>query len=212
MVRGAPLTMRGNVPCDTIFTESQEDATGIQWKRTQRFCISYTQAYSRCRDSGDTHDMLDASTTAHLPPSEGHERDLTPSELRVCRLDLGLTQAQLAAQLRVTANTVARWERGTLRMRDPERVRRSLSRMAAAASREVPESTSMQIARTTERSALRLVDGLYEVRHNLPLELDNFIGREQGCPAFGPIFVLARLCGSLICSAHSPAFAGFTSP
>ena len=37
---------------------------------------------------------------------------LTPHQLRSARDRLGLTQAALAAKLGVSANTVARWERG----------------------------------------------------------------------------------------------------
>lgn len=41
---------------------------------------------------------------------------MTPEELRRRRDRLGLTQAQLAARLDATPNTVARWERGELTM------------------------------------------------------------------------------------------------
>lgn len=37
---------------------------------------------------------------------------MTPSELKQTRQALNLTQAQLAAQLQVGRNTVARWEMG----------------------------------------------------------------------------------------------------
>ncbi len=37
---------------------------------------------------------------------------ITPAELRAIRRKLNLTQAQLAAALHVTANTIARWEQG----------------------------------------------------------------------------------------------------
>jgi len=37
---------------------------------------------------------------------------MRPDELRMLRRQLGLTQAELAAALRVTMNTVARWEQG----------------------------------------------------------------------------------------------------
>ena len=39
---------------------------------------------------------------------------MTPQELRSTRERLGFTQAQLAAELDVQPNTVARWERGEL--------------------------------------------------------------------------------------------------
>ncbi len=37
---------------------------------------------------------------------------MSPSELKEARSALGLTQKELGEQLGVTANTVARWERG----------------------------------------------------------------------------------------------------
>ncbi len=41
---------------------------------------------------------------------------VTAKELRRLRRRLGLSQARLAAQVGVAANTVARWERGEMRM------------------------------------------------------------------------------------------------
>lgn len=37
---------------------------------------------------------------------------MTPTTLKQARAAMGLTQAQLAAKLRVTSTTVARWEQG----------------------------------------------------------------------------------------------------
>lgn len=37
---------------------------------------------------------------------------MTPEEFRAVRRTLGLTQAELAKALRVTSNTIARWEQG----------------------------------------------------------------------------------------------------
>jgi DNA-binding transcriptional regulator YiaG len=37
---------------------------------------------------------------------------MTPAEVKTCRNELGLTQAQLADRLGITRNTVARWEMG----------------------------------------------------------------------------------------------------
>ena len=42
------------------------------------------------------------------------------------RRELGMTQAQLGAYLDVTANTVARWERGERRVRHPAMLRLAL--------------------------------------------------------------------------------------
>jgi DNA-binding transcriptional regulator YiaG len=43
---------------------------------------------------------------------------MTPTRLRQVRRRLRLTQAQFADRVGVTANTVARWERGELTMRE----------------------------------------------------------------------------------------------
>ena len=40
-------------------------------------------------------------------------------ELRQLRLKMGITQKQLAEQLGVTENTVARWERDEIKMGEP---------------------------------------------------------------------------------------------
>lgn len=42
-----------------------------------------------------------------------------PSEFRILRKQLGLTQVQLSDALGVRANTIARWERGELRIGEP---------------------------------------------------------------------------------------------
>jgi len=52
---------------------------------------------------------------------------LEPAELRRRRRVLGLTQAELADGLAVSANTVARWERGELRIGHPRQVARTLA-------------------------------------------------------------------------------------
>lgn len=44
---------------------------------------------------------------------------MTGSDLRVARVRLALTQQQFAALLGVTRNTVARWERGELTIKNP---------------------------------------------------------------------------------------------
>jgi non-specific serine/threonine protein kinase len=83
------------------------------------------------------------------------------AELREWRHTLGLTQSTLARTLGVAPNTVARWERGELRIGDPRRVRRTL--------------------RTLERRAIRHVgrrNAGRSPRNNLTPELTSFIGRE----------------------------------
>src|SRR4051812_5541841 len=51
------------------------------------------------------------------------------------RKALGLTQAALADVLGVSANTVARWERGDMRIRNPELVHIALERLQARMAR-----------------------------------------------------------------------------
>lgn len=45
---------------------------------------------------------------------------MTQQELKDTRLSLGLSQAQLADALGVAANTVSRWEQGTLTIQHPK--------------------------------------------------------------------------------------------
>jgi transcriptional regulator with XRE-family HTH domain len=58
---------------------------------------------------------------------------LTPRVLRDKRKLLRLTQAEIARQLGVAANTVARWERGEMRPSHPEVMARRLGRLQRAA-------------------------------------------------------------------------------
>ena len=51
---------------------------------------------------------------------------MTPRELRTARAALGMTQTQLAAELRVTSRTVQKWEAGDVRI--PHAVSRLLRR------------------------------------------------------------------------------------
>ncbi|HET7768115.1 MAG TPA: helix-turn-helix domain-containing protein, partial [Chloroflexota bacterium] len=57
---------------------------------------------------------------------------LTSQSLRARRLALGLSQAALGSLLGVSANTVARWERGALRIGSADLVRLALERLEAA--------------------------------------------------------------------------------
>ena len=61
---------------------------------------------------------------------------MNPIEFRTLRKEIGLTQAQLSEALGVRANTVARWERGELRIGEP--VARLLKLLAS--NREARES------------------------------------------------------------------------
>jgi predicted ATPase/DNA-binding CsgD family transcriptional regulator/DNA-binding XRE family transcriptional regulator len=99
------------------------------------------------------------------------ESALAADEIRTRRLRLGLTQAELAAWLGVTANTVARWERGEIRPAHPARVARRLARIGRTNGTSQPSGAHKQRSpdRTAENSR----------RHNLPAELSSFIGRQQ---------------------------------
>lgn len=90
---------------------------------------------------------------------------LSPGELRAWRLRLGLSQAQLSARIGVAPNTLARWERGALRMLNPVVVRLALERIESAGgtARLQPESGSSP-------------DDEHR-RHNLPADPSSFIGR-----------------------------------
>lgn len=45
---------------------------------------------------------------------------MTPAELKAARKQLGLTQAQLAAELGVHQSTYAKWEAGTFKIAHPK--------------------------------------------------------------------------------------------
>ncbi|HEV7664709.1 MAG TPA: LuxR C-terminal-related transcriptional regulator [Chloroflexota bacterium] len=111
---------------------------------------------------------------------------LSAAELRVRRLALGLTQAQLAGRLGVRANTVARWERGELRPSHPERVVRWLARLERATARPVLANSRPRRPQTWNPRSRQQI---------LPTQLTSFIGR-------GPELVeVCRLLGStrLVC-------------
>jgi transcriptional regulator with XRE-family HTH domain len=76
---------------------------------------------------------------------------------------MGLSRARLALLLGVTANTVARWERGTLRIANPTLVRLALERLEG---------------RPSQTGAPALHDSqLAPPRHNLPAALTSLVGR-----------------------------------
>lgn len=85
---------------------------------------------------------------------------LEPAELRARRRSLGLTQSALAQVLGVSANTIARWERGELRMRDSARVVHALGRLDWTV---IPHA-GPQLAPSPQ--------------DNLPCGISSFIGRE----------------------------------
>jgi predicted ATPase/DNA-binding CsgD family transcriptional regulator/DNA-binding XRE family transcriptional regulator len=100
------------------------------------------------------------------------ERGLPPDELRARRRALGLSQSALAESLGVTANTVARWERGEQRVGNPERLGAALARLEDSERVVAPPSGA-----SSHQSA---VSGpVPQKPHNLPVQLTSFVGREQ---------------------------------
>src|SRR5215471_8191575 len=81
---------------------------------------------------------------------------MTPAELRAERKALGLTQAALASELGVATNTIARWERGEMPIRNAELVRAGVQRLR----RLLPNTHATPPS-------------------NLPADLSSFIGRER---------------------------------
>ncbi|MCA1648430.1 MAG: LuxR C-terminal-related transcriptional regulator [Chloroflexi bacterium] len=104
---------------------------------------------------------------------------MTPAELRGRRRALGLTQANLAAVLDVSANTVARWERGELRVGRPGRVARCLEQLErrpaepALDPRAPFTAAPMKVSRSVTTPA-----GQVERPAAVPGELSSFVGRE----------------------------------
>jgi transcriptional regulator with XRE-family HTH domain len=50
-------------------------------------------------------------------------------DIRAAREKLGLTQAELAERLQLPANTLARWERGELKIERPELLRLAIEHL-----------------------------------------------------------------------------------
>ncbi|HEY2594969.1 MAG TPA: helix-turn-helix domain-containing protein, partial [Chloroflexota bacterium] len=93
--------------------------------------------------------------------------DLSSAQLRRRRQAVGLTQAQLAKRLGISATVVARWERGALRISQVERVLSELAR-------------PREVLATLPPS-------------NLPRELTSFVGRERQIAAVGLELLERRL-------------------
>jgi non-specific serine/threonine protein kinase len=87
----------------------------------------------------------------------------------------------LASALGVTANTVARWERGELRIGDPGSVVRALNKLERRGSDRV-------ISRGPEPD-----DAMDRPRSNLPAELSSFIGRERQVERLADRITASRL-------------------
>jgi non-specific serine/threonine protein kinase len=88
---------------------------------------------------------------------------LTPEELRERRKALGLSQASLGRALGVSPNTLARWERGELKLSNPSLVRLALDGLAhvqqtrATALAGLPTMTATFVGRHAEMRELRRV-------------------------------------------------------
>jgi predicted ATPase/transcriptional regulator with XRE-family HTH domain len=131
---------------------------------------------------------------------------LEAPELRRRRRALGLTQAALADRLAVTANTVARWERGDLRIGRGRIVAGILARLE----RTNPVSADPQMVEPTGRGldlhAVRLSSAtLRRPRHNLTCELSSFIGRELELTRLAE-----RLAGARVLTLVGPGGVGKT--
>jgi predicted ATPase/DNA-binding CsgD family transcriptional regulator len=95
--------------------------------------------------------------------SPGSAVTLDSVELRARRQALRLSQAGLARALGVAANTVARWERGELRIGDPARVSATMTRL---------DTDSLDAREFSPRLLARR-------RHNLQAHLPALIGRDE---------------------------------
>jgi transcriptional regulator with XRE-family HTH domain len=86
---------------------------------------------------------------------------MTGTQLRKARKRLGLSQAKLADALGVTANTVARWERGEMNIAQPQLVEAALHNLKEIESMSSYDRT-MQLAREGNALALGLLKQCYE--------------------------------------------------
>jgi DNA-binding transcriptional regulator YiaG len=113
-----------------------------------------------------TIDIADLSLQGEPTQSEATDAKMSGAELKRDREALGLSQAQLGHYLAVSPNTIARWERGELKvlhsgmlslalsalkqqkMRSPRRTsRRSLPKRASSLLKSTPRSNRSVISR-----------------------------------------------------------------
>jgi non-specific serine/threonine protein kinase len=121
----------------------------------------------------------------------GKSAHLFAAELRARRRGLGLTQAALAETLGVSANTVARWERGELRVGNPERVRAAFGRLECDA--ESPSEFKPRVAPVTPLPHIARARSIEIGKSNLPVQLTTFIGRERELAEVARLLDRARL-------------------
>jgi non-specific serine/threonine protein kinase len=141
--------------------------------------------WRRCERIVWPHETFTVKNSVAQSRSTAVQRpSLSPTELRARRRALGLTQAFLAAELDVSANTVARWERGELQIGRPRRVLRRLERLerGSAHHRQAPPrrstATRAENRLSAERPEPTWRPRTPEQRHNLPSELSSFVGRQ----------------------------------
>jgi len=126
--------------------------------------------------------------------AQSHLESLPPHELRERRRALRLTQAELGERLGVSTNTVARWERGELRVRHPRQVTRTLERLERTSSSNMTHSASARFDKHHDLAAEHPDTSiLRRARHNLPAELSSFVGREHELTAVADRLRTVRL-------------------
>ncbi len=104
---------------------------------------------------------------------------LTPDELRRRRRALGLSQAGLGRALGVTANTLARWERGQQRLANPQLIRLALERV--------------ELDRAEPTIGDRQSRADWPAPHNLPAVATSFIGRRGALRTLRQLVCSSRL-------------------
>src|SRR5450756_1103011 len=75
--------------------------------------------------------------------------DVDGRELRLRREGLGLTQAQLASALGVSSNTIARWERGEMKIENPRLLSLAMAALVGVKAERTSRSSKGAVARTT---------------------------------------------------------------
>lgn len=103
---------------------------------------------------------------------------MTGEELRERRMALHLSQATLADKLGVTKNTVARWERGELRMANPQMVEMSLKQLEEEMTNE-GKKLNQQLVQ--EDALLKMYPNAYMARSaSTDTAIRDLLGAAQG--------------------------------